>query len=128
MGDIHDERHVGFERVGDLARAEQADFLLHIGDGADLGLQLGLGFLEQPQRLGDGEGADAVVEGPRHGQVVAQQVEFVGQRDRVADAHELLGFLAAGDADVNEQVVDLRRFGVLVLSSSGAARRCRRRP
>ena len=78
-------------------------------------LQLGLGFLEQPQRLGHGESADAVVERPRHGQVVAQQIKFVRQRDRVADAHEFLRFLAAADADVNEQVVDLGRLGVLFL-------------
>ena len=78
-------------------------------------MQLHLGFLEQPQCLGDSEGANPVVESPGHGEVIAQQVEFVGQRDRVADAHQLLGFFTAGDADVNEQVVNLGRLGVLLL-------------
>jgi hypothetical protein len=52
---VHHQRDVRLERVGNLPRAEQADFLLHVRDGADFGLQLGLRFLEQPQRFGHGE-------------------------------------------------------------------------
>ena len=37
------------------------------------------------------------------------------QRDGVADADECLGLFAAAHADVNEQVVDLGRLGVLVV-------------
>ena len=72
MGDVHYERDIRLEGVSDLARAEQADLFLHIGDGADFGLQFGFRFLEQPQRLGHGEGANAIVKCPRHRQVVAQ--------------------------------------------------------
>ena len=114
--DVHDECDVRLERVGDLPRAKQADFLLHVRDGADLGVQFNLRFLQQPQRFGHGEGADAVVERAGHGEITAQNVELVRQGDRVADAHEFLGFLATAHADVYENLVDLRRLHVAVLA------------
>ena len=81
-------------------------------------LELAGGLGQEPQSFDHGEGADAVVEGARNGQVVAQQFKFVVERDGIADAHQFLGLLAAAHADVDEQVVDFgqawRSFSVLV--------------
>ena len=97
---IHDHGHVGFEGIGDLADAQQADLLLHVGDGADLRREFGFLFFEQPQGLSHGKRANAIVEGARDDQVVAQHVELIAQRDRVADLHQLLGLLAVAGPDV----------------------------
>ena len=40
---------------------------------------------------------------------------MVGQRDRVAHAHQLFRFLAAADANVQKQIVNLRRLRLLLL-------------
>ncbi len=109
MGDIDDECDVGFERISDLARPEQADLLHDIGDGADLGLEA-FGFTEQAERFSDGEGANSVVEGPGHGEVVAEQFELIIEGDGVPDADELHGFAAGGDSDIDEDLVDLGEF------------------
>ena len=50
---------------------------------------------KQPQRFGHRQGADAIVERAGNRQVAAQHFEFIDERDRVADLHEFLGFLAA---------------------------------
>src|SRR6185503_10248185 len=53
---------------------------------------------------------DAIVEGTGHGEVPAQHFKLIHQRDGVADTKELLRLLAAGNANVDEQVMNLRWF------------------
>ena len=69
--------------------SEQADLFLHVGHGADFDIQLLNQGFEQPERLGDCEGSDAVVEGARDSQIAAQHLKAVIQRDRIADAYQL---------------------------------------
>ncbi len=107
---IHDERDVRLERIRDLPRAQQADFFLHVRDGADFTIQFHLGFFEQPQRLGHGERADAIVKRARHREIAAQNIKFIRQRNWVADPDNFLRVFAAADADINENVVNLWRF------------------
>ena len=79
MGHIHHQRDVGLERVGNLARAEKADFLHDVGHGQDFRISFFRSSLQLPQGLRHGEGADAIVKGARHRQVAAQHFKLVGQ-------------------------------------------------
>jgi hypothetical protein len=102
--------HVGLEGVGNLPGAQAADFLHDVRHDTNLSIEFAPGFTEQTQRLGHREGADAIVERPGHSEVVAKQLELVGQGNGVANAHQFLRLLAAGNPDIDEQVVNLRRF------------------
>ena len=112
VGDIHDEGDARLEGISNLAGAEQTDFLLHIGNGANFGVEFSFGFLQEAQRFSHGESADTVVKGPRDGEVVTEQIKFVGQSDRVANGHKFPGIFAASDTQVDKEVMDFRRLGV----------------
>ena len=111
VSDVHHQRDIGVQRVRNLPRAEEADFLHRVGDDAHLRVELDSAGLEQAQRLSHSPSAYAVVERPRHDEVVAQKLELVVERDRVADADKFLGGLARVHADVDEQLVNLRHLG-----------------
>jgi hypothetical protein len=87
---IHHERDVRLQRIRNLPRAEQTDFLLHIRYGTNLGVELRAGFLQQTQRFGHRKGADAIVKRASHCKIAAQNIKFIHERDGVADAHEFL--------------------------------------
>ena len=44
VGNVHHEGDVRLQGIGDLSRAQQADLLLHVGDGADFRRDFFLGF------------------------------------------------------------------------------------
>src|SRR3954452_23984933 len=60
--DIHHDSCIRLERVGNLASAQQPDFLHDVAHGADLGIDFLFAFLEQAEGFGHSKGADAVVE------------------------------------------------------------------
>ena len=97
-----------------MTGSEQADFFLHVGHGADFDIQLLNQGFEQPERLRDCEGSDAVVKGARDSQIAAQHLKAVIQRDWVTDAHQLQCGILRGDTDVDEELVDLGGFGLAV--------------
>ena len=126
---IHDQRDVRLERIGDLPRAEQADFLLHVRDGANFGVQLCLcdsfnnrnasATAKVPMRLSNARATARSLRNNSNSSL---------ERDRIADAHQFLRVLAAAHADVDEQIVNLRQLAARSSSlASDAARHCRRR-
>ena len=95
-----------------MPRAEAANLLHHVRDGADLRLEFLPAFFQNAQGFDHSEGADAIVKGTRDRQVTAQNIERVFKRHRITDAHQLLRFLFLTGPNVDEQLVN---FGNLAL-------------
>ena len=115
VGHIYHDGDVRLERVGDLAGAEQPNFLLDVGHRANLCLQFALGVGQKAQCLGHGKGADAIIERACDGEVVAQQVEFVVQSYGITNLHQLLRVLGTADTDVDENFVDFRQLVAVII-------------
>ncbi len=110
VGDIDDEGGVGFEGVGDLAGAKEADFFHDVGNGADFGFEFFLGLDEEAQGFGHGPGANTVVKSAGDGEVVFEQGEVGINGDGVADLDMDEGLHAVMHADVDEEFFDLGNF------------------
>jgi len=61
-----------------------------------------IALLEQTNRFRDSKSPDPVIEGARDRELIAQQLKFVDERNRVADPDELECFLSIGRANIDE--------------------------
>ena len=66
------------------------------------------------KRFSHRKSPNAIIKGPRDRQIASQKLKFILQCDRIAHAHQLLCFVAIGHANINKQIMDLGRFGLLL--------------
>src|SRR5665647_945178 len=92
--------------------AHERGLFVHRGEGSELRRRGGRRVVLE----GAGADVDAgpVVEGRRGVAPVGQREEVGGECDRVADLHELEGFVAARGAEVEPLLVKVRRLGALL--------------
>jgi hypothetical protein len=114
MRDIDHQGGVRFQTVGDLARSQATHFLHDVGNGQHFGFQTFALAVQVAKGFGNRECAHPVVEGPRHGQVIAQHFESFVQGDGIADADEGFGFTAAAGANVDEEIVYLGHLAFVI--------------
>ena len=113
LADIDDQRGVGAHGITEHLRAVEAVFLADRRRGDDARLELFARLGAEPQCLRRDEGADAVVAGARDVDVAVEPLPADDVSDEIADRDALLGRLATGRADVDEEFVEFGNFRFL---------------
>ena len=113
VGDVDGDRDVGAELEGGGAGAEEADLLLHGGDGGHRAAgPVALGAAAQA--LQRDVGAEAVVHRAGDEPLAGDRHRLGGDHHRVADPDQLRGLLAVGGADVDVHALQLDDLFALV--------------
>ena len=105
--DINGNPYVGFDPEGAGSGATKADLFLDRGNGRDLHVLESLSLAQPAEDLRDDEGADLVVKGPTHSDVLPEHCEPFGHGHHVSRLDPLLCVLLVPHPDVHPQFVRL---------------------
>ena len=110
---VDDDDEVGLERERRRPRARERDLLLRHRERGDVGRRVA-GLRHQPRRLVGHVATEAVVHRPRDEPPVRVLDRLAADHRDVADAHQRARVVAVLRADVDVQVLELRRLLALL--------------